>query len=72
MDEMKLVSGFTRGIVSRILRKVLKKKLGYDILVDLNRMEASVCEDKIRVRLDICTELNKAELEKLLKDYDLN
>lgn len=72
MDEMKLVSGFTRGIVSRILRKVLKKKLGYDILVDLNRMEVSVCEDKIQVRLDICAELSKAELEKLLKDYDLN
>lgn len=72
MDEMKLVSGFTRGIVSRLLKKVLKKKLGYDILVDLNRMEASVGEDKVRVRLDICTELSKTELEKLLKDFDLN
>lgn len=72
MDEMKLVSGFTRGIVSRLLRKVLKKKLGYDISVDLNRMEASIGEDKVRVRLDICTELSKTELEKLLKDFDLN
>lgn len=72
MDEMKLVSGFTRGIVSRLLKKVLKKKLGYDILVDLNRMEASVGEDKVRVRLDICAELSKAELEKMLKDFDLN
>ena len=72
MDEMKLISGFTRGIVSRLLKKVLKKKLGYDILVDLNRMEASVGEDKVRVRLDICAELSKAELEKMLKDFDLN
>lgn len=72
MDEMKLVSGFTRGIVSRLLGKVLKKKLGYDISVDLNRMEASVGEEKVQVRLDIYAEFSKAELEKLLKDYDLN
>ena len=29
MDEMKIVSKFTRGIISKALKKVIHKKTGY-------------------------------------------
>lgn len=40
MDEMKIVSGFTTTLVSKLLRFALRKKLGYDIHIQLNAIEA--------------------------------
>ena len=37
MDEMRLESKFTTGLVSKIARTVVRKKLGYDMDIRLNR-----------------------------------
>ena len=38
MDEMRLESKFTTGLVSKIARTVVRKKLGYDMDIRLNRL----------------------------------
>lgn len=71
MDEMKIVSKFTTGIVSKIARKVVRDKLGYDVNIKLNNMRTTVIDEKTHVHLDVDLELTKEELDKLLKHIGL-
>ena len=36
MDEMRIVSKFTRGIISKAIKMVIRKKTGYNIDIQLN------------------------------------
>lgn len=72
MDEMRIVSKFTRGVVSKILKTVIHKKTGYDMDIQLNKITASVYDEKAHLHLDIDAELNKEELMKILKSVGLN
>lgn len=45
MDEMKIVSKFTRGIISKALKMVIHKKTGYDIDIQLNEIRLSIRRD---------------------------
>ena len=67
MDEMKIESKFITGIVSKIAKKVVRDKLGYNIDIQLNGLRTTVIDDKTHVHLDVDLELNKEELNKLLK-----
>lgn len=69
MDELNIVTGFTRTIISKMLRKFLQKKIGTDVDVKLNTIKVNMVEDKAYVHLDIEAELTKSELMKLIKDY---
>lgn len=69
MDELNIVTGFTRTIISKMLRKFLQKKIGTDVDVKLNTIKVNIVEDKAYVHLDIEAELTKGELMKLIKDY---
>lgn len=71
MDEMKLVSKFTRGIVSKLLNKVIKKNTGYDINIQLNEVTATMTDGKTHLHMDIDAEISKEELIKLLKSIGL-
>jgi hypothetical protein len=51
MDEMKIVSNFTRGIISKILKKVIKKKTGYNMDIQLNSITTTVSDGKTHVHL---------------------
>lgn len=72
MDEMKIVSKFTRGIVSKILRTVIHKKTGYDIDIQLNEVTTTISDGKTHLHLDVDAELSKEELAKILKSIGLN
>jgi hypothetical protein len=67
MDEMKIESKFTTGLVSRIARKVVRDKFGRDIYIQLNNLHTTVIDDKTHVHLDLDVELAQDELNKLLK-----
>ena len=71
MDEMRLESKFTTGLVSKIARTVVRKKLGYDMDIRLNRLRTTVVDEKTHVHLDVDLELTKEELDKLLKSVGL-
>lgn len=72
MDEMKIVSKFTRGIISKILKTVIHKKTGYDIDIQLNEVTTTISEGKTHLHLDVDAELSKEELVKILKSIGLN
>lgn len=71
MDELKIVSGFTRGMLSKLVRMLLRKKLGYDINIQLNDVKATIIEEKAHVHLDMDADLSKEELTKILKRFGL-
>lgn len=64
---MKIESKFITGIVSKIVKKVVRDKLGYNIDIQLNGLRTTVIDDKTHVHLDVDLELTKEELNKLLK-----
>lgn len=67
MDEMKIQSKFMTGLVSRIVKKVLRTKLGCEVDIQLNEFRTTVIDDKTHVHLDLDADLTKEELNKLLK-----
>ena len=72
MDEMKITSAFTRNIVSKLIRGVIKKKTGYDIDIRLSDFSTTIIDGKTHVHLDVDAELEKSELIKILKTIGLN
>ena len=64
---MKIQSKFMTGLVSRIVKKVLRTKLGCEVDIQLNEFRTTVIDDKTHVHLDLDADLTKEELNKLLK-----
>lgn len=69
---MKIVSKFTRGIVSKILKTVIHKKTGYDVDIQLNEITTTISDGKTHLHVDVDAEINKDELMKILKSVGLN
>lgn len=72
MDEMRITSKFTTGMISKLTGLALKKKLGCDIGIRLNEVRATVDDGKTHVHLDIDAELAKEDLLKILKGAGLD
>lgn len=71
MDEMKIGSKFTTGIISKLVSMVIRKKLGYNVELKLNEVNATVTDGKTHVHLDVDAELSKEELMKILASIGL-
>ena len=72
MDEVKIVSKFTRSVISKLIKVMLHKKLGYNVDIQLNEVNATITDGKTHVHLDVDAELDKDELIKILKSIGLN
>jgi len=71
MDEMKIVSKFTTNIISKLVARMLRKKLGYEVDIQLNEVKTTVTDGKTHIHLDVDAELEKEELLKILKSIGL-
>lgn len=71
MDEMKIVSRFTNGIISKLAKMVIKNKLGYDVDIEFNQIKMTVVDGKTHIHLDVDAELSKEELGKILKSVGI-
>lgn len=71
MDEMKIVSKFTTNMISKLVKKVLRKKTGYNIDIRLNGITAGINDGRTHIHLDVDAELEKDELTKILKSVGL-
>lgn len=71
MDEMKITSKFTTNMISKLIKMVLSKKLGYNVDIQLNAINATIVDGKTHVHLDVDVELDKDELTKILKNIGL-
>lgn len=72
MDEMRIVSKFTRGIISKAVKMVVHKKTGYDVDIQLNEVTTTITDGKTHLHLDIDANLEREELIKILKSIGLN
>ena len=72
MDEMKIVSKFTTNMISKLVKMVLRKRLGYDIDIQLNEIKTTITDGKTHVHLDVDAKLEKEELVKILKKIGLS
>lgn len=72
MDEMKISSQFMRNLVAKLVKKAVKKKVGYEVDIKLNELTATITDGTAHVHLSVDAELNKDELTKILKNIGLN
>ena len=72
MDEMKIVSKFTTNMISKLVKMVLRKRLGYNIDIQVNEIKTTITDGKTHVHLDVDAELEKEELVKILKKIGLS
>lgn len=69
MDEMKIKSDWLRKLVSKYIMKQIKKKTGYDVMVDVGQIYVSVDDgDMAHVHIEVNADMNKADLEKIADD----
>ena len=54
------------------LLTVLHKKLGYNVDIQLNELNASISDEKAHVHVSIDADMSKEELMKILKKIGLN
>ncbi|WP_243647586.1 CTP synthase [Cuneatibacter caecimuris] len=69
---MKIVSKFTTNMISKLVKMVLRKKLGYNIDIQVNEIKTTITDGKTHVHLDVDAELEKEELMNILKKIGLN
>lgn len=72
MDEMRIVSKFTSGIISKAIKMIIRKKTGYNIDIQLNEAITTISDGKTHLHLNVDAELNKDELMSILKSIGLN
>lgn len=66
MDEMKISSKFMRNLVAKLVKRAVKKKVGYEVDIQLNELTVTVTDGTAHVHLSVDVELNKDELTKIL------
>ncbi len=66
MDEMKISSKFMRNLIAKLVKRTVKKKVGYEVDIQLNELTATVTDGTAHVHLSVDAELNKDELTKIL------
>ena len=69
---MRIVSKFTRGIISKAIKMLIRKKTGYNVDIQLNEAITTISDGKTHLHLDIDAELDKNELMNILKSIGLN
>ena len=73
MDELKIAinSEFMKRIIKTVLSKVIEKKLGYKIDIQINEIKADVTGGVVKLHLDMDGQMTTDELSKLLKSKDI-
>ena len=73
MDEMKisLSTKLMRGLLSKLLKKVIRDKTGYSVDVLLNQISLSHADNgKISIHVDMNAEMDEKELIKVTRIVD--
>lgn len=66
MDEMRIESKLMRAVAGRWIKRQIKKKLGYDVKVDLTEFKTTVIDGTAHVHLNVDAEMDKDEFNKLV------
>lgn len=66
MDEMKVQSKLLRGIISKIISKNVKKKIGYDCDISINEFSFVNNGNKTMVKLNIEAGIETSRIPEIL------
>lgn len=74
MDEMriKLKSNFMRGIVSKLIARVICKKFGYKVNIQLNDIDLWSIDGDTTIKLNVEARLKSDEFNKIVKSIELD
>ena len=69
MDEMKLnlSTKIMRGLVASLVSRAIRKKLGYDVEIQLNELAATVVNGQAQLHVSVDAKLDNNELKKILE-----
>lgn len=67
-----LKSKFMRKVVSKLLSKSIKSKIGYEIDVQFDELNASFEDGEITVKANLEAKMSKDEFMKILKSQGLD
>lgn len=71
MDTMKISTKFMRGVVTKILKGIIKKKVGYDVDIQLDELMVTFDDTKAHIRINAAADISKDELTKAIKEFGL-
>ena len=74
MDEMKLKlsTKFMRNIVAKLLSKLIRDKVGYDVSIELGEIEAKMADGNIHIHINEDAVISNDEFVKILKKANLD
>lgn len=68
MDEMKIKSAFLKAIVSKIIKKSIKRKTGANVDVHLEDLDIVVIDGKAKVHLEANAVIEKDDLTRIVNN----
>lgn len=74
MDELrvKLGSKLMRGVISKLITRTVRKKLGYDIDIQFDDIVVTTVDNGICLHADVSAEISNEELVKIIKSAGLD
>lgn len=69
MDEMnvKLSTKFMRNMVSKLIAKLIYKKLGYRVNIQLNDLEVKIIDGETMINTNVELKLDSEEFKKIIE-----
>lgn len=73
MDEMKLNLGskIMRRMASKMIAKMIYKRTGYKINIDLNALKVSYIDGDTVIKTDVELKMDSREFTKMIKNVDI-
>lgn len=74
MDEMKvkLSTKFMRSIVSKVISRVIYKKYGYRVDIQLNDLDVNIIDGETKIATNVEVKLESKEFMKIVKSLGLD
>ena len=73
MDHMVIRTGFMKNLIAKIMKRTIKKKLGYEVDLDISDLEVTFDDGtgKAVIHLNTKVTMDKTELKKIMKGEEL-
>ena len=66
MDELKIRTSFTKNIISRIIRRLIYKKFGYDVGIHIHELTSNADDNLICANINLTADISKKDLDDIL------
>lgn len=69
MDELKIKTNFTKNIISRLIRKLIYKKFGYDVGFHIHELTSCADDNLVSVHIKLTADMAKNDLDDILSRF---